>query len=712
MRFPSPGAIRAGLGVAVVGVLLTVRLPFMAPSVDDLDSTNFHAGIVDYSPPHHRPHPPGFPVFILAAKAVTAGTDSPLVALTLLSAVAGSLACIPLFVIGCRLFGAYAAVCAGVVLAFTPIVWFASVRPMSDATGLLAGLTALALLLSGLDRKRPYADLLWSLGILAAGIAMGVRLQLSVLVLPLAAFGWLVRRRMLLLSPVLMAGAVSAWWFPMVALSGGFDAYATAFRATMAEAASWEPLLSQPSIERALTGLRSVTVAPWGAEHLALPVLAVAAVGLVRTWRRDATALRLLLLMFLPYSLFNYLIQNTTAVRYVIPAIPMTALLVGAALAWARGRSRIVTGAAVVAYVAVASASTVPALREYRRQPAPALRAMQSVPRDASGHATLSGSGVFDRFLKFAPSGVHVISAAGGDGWRRVTDRWRRGETSPVYYLLTSGESLLGLLQADAYREAFTWRWSPRILSLMDGERPNVVRLARLDPPTWFLHRLSMQPFTRRADAGLFVRADDGGYNVLIQGRSETRVTQTFAVRVDGVVQNRQAAQRTFALQAAVNGNTRYSEVAIDAESAVTLTRVVAVRPTRAAFQPLAGWRRATESDRDFHWLDRTAAIMVHVPPRGATLRLAGRVPEEWLSSPATLTAHWGGTAIASTILSEPSFAMAISLPPAQDPWSPLILATLAGFAPEVPVVQLDSISIDTPWGTVTHATPPAVPSR
>ena len=50
-------------------VLLAVRLPFLAPTLEDVDSVNFDLGVHSYNPAAHRPHPPGYPVYILLAKA-------------------------------------------------------------------------------------------------------------------------------------------------------------------------------------------------------------------------------------------------------------------------------------------------------------------------------------------------------------------------------------------------------------------------------------------------------------------------------------------------------------------------------------------------------------------------------------------------------------------------------------------------------------------
>ena len=53
-------------------LFLALHLPFLPPSLEDLDSINFALGVRDFDVARHQPHPPGYPVFIAAAKAVRA----------------------------------------------------------------------------------------------------------------------------------------------------------------------------------------------------------------------------------------------------------------------------------------------------------------------------------------------------------------------------------------------------------------------------------------------------------------------------------------------------------------------------------------------------------------------------------------------------------------------------------------------------------------
>src|SRR5436190_119735 len=64
---------------------------------EDLDSINFALGVRHYDVAHHQPHPPGYPLFILAAKAAHIVVASEARALSVVSVIAGALSVLALF---------------------------------------------------------------------------------------------------------------------------------------------------------------------------------------------------------------------------------------------------------------------------------------------------------------------------------------------------------------------------------------------------------------------------------------------------------------------------------------------------------------------------------------------------------------------------------------------------------------------------------------
>ena len=54
---------------AIMAVLfLAGHLPFLASTLEDVDSVNFALGLRDFDPGRHRPHPPGYPIYMALGK--------------------------------------------------------------------------------------------------------------------------------------------------------------------------------------------------------------------------------------------------------------------------------------------------------------------------------------------------------------------------------------------------------------------------------------------------------------------------------------------------------------------------------------------------------------------------------------------------------------------------------------------------------------------
>src|SRR5512133_989668 len=52
--------------ISVAALLyFAAHVPFLAPSLEDIDSINFALGLRHFDPALHQPHPPGYPVYML-----------------------------------------------------------------------------------------------------------------------------------------------------------------------------------------------------------------------------------------------------------------------------------------------------------------------------------------------------------------------------------------------------------------------------------------------------------------------------------------------------------------------------------------------------------------------------------------------------------------------------------------------------------------------
>ena len=145
-------------------VYAAAHLPFLAQSLEDIDSINFALGLRHYDIAQHQPHPPGYPVYIAISRLVLAAvhlvhTDAQpstaeALALALVSGISGALAVVCLGMIFAA-FDRMSAVparrfwwWATALTAGSPLFWISGLRPMSDLPGLALALLSLALMLA------------------------------------------------------------------------------------------------------------------------------------------------------------------------------------------------------------------------------------------------------------------------------------------------------------------------------------------------------------------------------------------------------------------------------------------------------------------------------------------------------------------------------------------------------------------------------------
>src|SRR5918996_5102631 len=93
----------------VAAAYLAAHLPFLAPSLEDIDSINFALGLREFNVAKHQPHPPGYPIYIAlgrmslaAVRAVAPALErsrAEAMALALWSAIAGAVAVVAAFLL-------------------------------------------------------------------------------------------------------------------------------------------------------------------------------------------------------------------------------------------------------------------------------------------------------------------------------------------------------------------------------------------------------------------------------------------------------------------------------------------------------------------------------------------------------------------------------------------------------------------------------------
>jgi hypothetical protein len=665
--------------------LLALRLPFLPPTLDGLDSVNFDLGTHDFDPRAHQPHPPGYPLFIVAAKLTHSVFDSHGSALAAVSALFGAAVVVPLWLVMRAVSSPAAAVLATIVVVFNPLLWFTSVRPMSDMMGLWAVMSAQALLLGALhgaggDSPGAGRRRLWMLGAFAAGLALGVRVQAIVLVGPLLAYGWWQCRAWRVATVVWFAGGVALWLGPVLVLSGGPIVLARAFIELLMDAVPVEPLVSRFTLDRARWAAHDAFLAGWGRMWLALTMSGLAVVGALALAWHDRRRLTLVVLLFGPYTVFHYALQMTEVVRYAIPIVPVIAVLAVEPVA----RWRVLIGLpiplAAAAYVVAATAITMPALLAYRATPSPvsqALAKVGDVAGDGRGHL-ISGHFVFNRYLQGLQSPLRVIDPVPQTEWRRLADYWKNGGREPVLFLRDARRTSLALVGRRSQTSLAEWRWPESVRPFLKGSRPAWIELVRIDPPRWFaesgfflteeagpLEQVAREPHR------LYLAAADHPETIVVSGRVLGTEHAHVILRVAGRAVDRWLLNGQFTARARLDdvGGEGYVPVTIDATAPVLLTDLMVQPAGRGSVRPATGFflPERDEGAKQFRWMGPEATAVVVRKDPGERVRLEGRVPVDYFRLPVTLTLALDDRRLGSIEITTRDFVVERELP-----WDPL----------------------------------------
>jgi hypothetical protein len=662
---------RALSGAGLISALfLALHLPYLPQSLEDLDSINFALGVRQFDVTHHQPHPPGYPVFILAAKTMHALVPSEARALALVGVFAGALGVLALF----ALFAAFDrrdsdapawALGATAVAATAPLYWLTASRPLSDMAGLAASVAIQALTLTATGE----AGVVIASGL--SGFAIGLRSQAFWLTVPLLIFVIARRARPARVRcAAAFAVGVIAWSVPLVVLTGGPAAYWRAvFNQGNEDLSNIVMLWTTHTPKEFELAAYQAFVSPWALPAVAAIVLVLATLGVFQTLRRRSPALALLAVAFGPYLVFDLVFQETITTRYALPLVVPVAYLA------VRGAAML-GPAPAVAIVVVLSLFDAhiggTSLAAYASQPAPAFRMLEGMKSEASRGTVSTVAPVLamhrreeaDLRRAIAWAGVPVMSrhlpATAKHEWLDLVKYWNGGGRAPVWFVADPLRSDLALVGSRDTPEMF--RWTLDYPGLIGGTRPGEMDWYVVTPPDWYLgegwavtpetagiamedHRgpgyAPIQGWVKRwvSPATLMI----GGRN-LAAGGAAMRVT----VRVDGRVVDENDVAPGFFIQmidlpaSALSGDGDYATVTVSAEAVDSGTvRGVRLQPDLAIeqfdAQPTTrvltgygdGWHEQEYSPatgRLWRWTSDHAVLRVRTPQQALVLSLKGEV--------------------------------------------------------------------------------------
>ena len=709
-------------------LFLVFHLRYLPASLEDLDSINFALGVRHFDVAQHQPHPPGYPLFIVAAKAAHALIPSEAHALAAVSIAGGSLGVLAIAALfrhleppgitnGDRNWWPLVATAVAIT---APMYWFTAARPLSDAAGLAAAVAVQVVILRANTPRELYV------AAFLAAFVVGLRSQLVWLTLPLlvlrtsemGAGDWGLeklgfrnaRQRatgnrqpatnpqpaapspQALVPMLFYIAGVLAWLVPLVVVSGGPRAYWRALFNQGAEDFSGVRMLwTTPTARQLIDALYYAFVAPWAVWWLATAVLALAMVGVVRLWLRDRRVLMLVAVSFGPYLLFDLVFQESVTSRYALPlAIPLAYLAAsGARAVPASAGLAIAIGVAVLG--AHAGGTSVAA---FSRQRAPAFRLIDDLRTQgaAPGSAAILA---MDRRESLdlrrpivwiggvTPPFADQLPAPAQHEWLQLVRYWNGGGRSPVVFVADPKRTDIDLVQ---HPPASQYRWNLPYPVLIDGVRPNEMDSYAIASPDWYVgegwaltpEAAGVSARDRRGlDAGpidAWIAHRTGGGALMIGGRNfEPAANRALTLELDGRPYGEWFVAPGFflhTLKLPSFGGADFVKVTVrTTPPARVAIEQFDASTTRALLGFGDGWNEqeySPQTGQRWRWLTERGELRVHAPAAApATLHIEGESPRKYYPRASRLVVRAGDRIVLDREVAT-DFALDVPVPLAQ----------------------------------------------
>jgi hypothetical protein len=367
-RPPEPLTPRQWLILTGASLLAAVSRWFaLARTPWDWDELLFMLSLDHFNVAQHRPHPPGFPLYILAAKVVRKLGFGNFHALQVVSFL-GAIAIVPVMFFLCRELRMRfpTALSAAMLLAFFPNVWFYGGGAFSDVPSMTLVVAAFGLLMAGC--RSPVAYLA---GAVLLAISAGFRPQnLLIGFAPLVIASILQARRSLgrVISAIGLLAAIVAVSYLTAAFLTGWTEYREAVQTHQAYITRVDSFLSptRPPLWRVFDDF---FVMPYHAPLINAIIAALSLIALVRLRPHVLFALS----AFGVFSTASWLmLDHFSASRFSIGYAPLIAILAADGLQFVARRLEPLAAAIVVAIMIV---WTWPALTVVRPSIAPPVAA-------------------------------------------------------------------------------------------------------------------------------------------------------------------------------------------------------------------------------------------------------------------------------------------------------------------------------------------------
>lgn len=725
--------LTAALALAFLGVHV-LSLP---RSLEDIDSINFALGVESFDVVTHRPHPPGYPVFVAMAKVSTATlswiapdwdrNERAAVGLAIWGVLAGTAFAWVLVGFWTTLRWPPWAAWMGALLAITaPLFWFTSSRPLSDAVALVAAVAvqwALVRGWSGLpgvsaDRTR---------GVIAAafgaGLLIGLRTQTMWLTGPLlcvlvgqrlwkrdwSTAAWLV---------VAAAAGSLTWAVPLVWSTGGLDVYLAALASQGGEDFAEVQMLAMSPDARLLSDVAFQTfIAPWRVEWLGELMAVLAVVGLARLARRDPRALLVVSVAYLPYVAFTLLFQDLGTTRYALPLIVPMAGLASAALFLLPLRAAMASGIVLaLAYAGIGQDS----LQPYSEDVPPMFLAFREAKAEAATTADHplvishdSTRRVADWYQTEWPD-LPTMRPRERE-WLRIVDHFRSGRTGRAWFMTDRRRSDVVLFDHRSRTLVKEYLHEREIRQLVGQTRPDEVRWWEIAQPAWMLGQgWALSPDVagitsadahepHQTPARGYLRRSSAAHRLMLGGRYLSGAGDgVLVVEIDGrlvarwpVVQQQPWFLHWLELPAGtLDGPDAYAEMTVRVEASDPASS----SPPRVGLEQFDfagtdavmagfadGWYEAElspDTGQSWRWASGRNTFEVYAGGRDARLTIAGESVLRYFDRPSTIVVRIDGLEVGRLRVGE-DFLETIELP-----------ADRLGGAPSIVSVETDQVFV------------------
>lgn len=210
------------IALALFALAIITRIPFQSQYLYHWDSVNMAFGILDYNVQAGAPQFPGYIVYIVIAQLVNAVFNDPQRTMVFISVLSSGLAAVAMFYLGKDMFNPVTGIIASLFLISSPLFWFYGEIALPHALDLFAITYSAWLLYRIMTGHTRW--LWWTVVFLA--LVGGFRQQDLLFLAPVIIFACYRIGIVKIIGALVLGGLITAAWFiPLMALSGGIQAY-------------------------------------------------------------------------------------------------------------------------------------------------------------------------------------------------------------------------------------------------------------------------------------------------------------------------------------------------------------------------------------------------------------------------------------------------------------------------------------------------------